>query len=148
MIYVAAAGIEPSESIGPDHFERLVDLIRGHTVHGQFLLLAIDKHYSPEGTVDERRTSQYVPNERVAELARREPDLFVPVISVHPYRVDALDALERWAGEGCRHVKWIPAAMGIDLSDPRVEPFYRKMHELETSRIHHEDGAKGTRGNL
>ena len=79
----------------------------------------------------------YVPNEYVFELAERHPELFVPNISVNPYRPDALAELEKWAKRGARVVKWLPNAMGIDPSDPECDPFYEKMKELDLILLSH-----------
>jgi hypothetical protein len=58
-------------------------------------------------------------------------------MSVHPYRRDAITALERWAGRGGTMVKWLPNAMGIDPSDPRCDPFYQRMRELGVVLLSH-----------
>jgi predicted TIM-barrel fold metal-dependent hydrolase len=79
--------------------------------------------------VNAAKTEFYVPNEYVFALAGQHPDLFEPVISVNPYRPDAINELEKWAGRGGRMVKWLPNAMGIDPSDAKCDPFYRKMKE-------------------
>ena len=71
-----------------------------------------------------------VPNWLVADVCSRHPDVFVPVISIHPARADAIVELERWAARGCQHVKWLPNSMGIDPSNPRHHAFYRKMKQL------------------
>jgi len=47
--------------------------------------------------------------------------------SVHPYRSDALERLERLVRGGCVLVKWIPSAQGIDMEDPRCRPFYEAL---------------------
>ena len=51
------------------------------------------------------------------------------MISVHPYRKDALLELRKWAEKGVRLVKWLPNAMGIDPSDEMIDPFYRLMKQ-------------------
>jgi predicted TIM-barrel fold metal-dependent hydrolase len=38
----------------------------------------------------------YLPNRYVVELAQTHPDIFLPVISVHPYRPDAMQELDKW----------------------------------------------------
>jgi predicted TIM-barrel fold metal-dependent hydrolase len=73
----------------------------------------------------------------VFELAERHPELFVPNISVNPYRPDAIDELEKWARRGARVVKWLPNAMGIDPSDAQCDPFYEKMRELDLILLSH-----------
>ena len=58
-----------------------------------------------------------MPNEYVFKLAEKHSELFVPNISVNPYRPDALAELEKWAMLGARVVKWLPNAIGIDLTE-------------------------------
>ena len=136
MVYISASGVEP-DGTDRDYVLRLVELIRSVPGHGRFFLLALDRRYRQDGTMDLEKTSVSVPNEYVFQMAREFPDLFVPVISVHPYRPDALEELEKWARQGCRHVKWIPNAMGIDPSHPKTEPFYLKMKALDMILMSH-----------
>jgi len=117
-----------------ERLARLVSHIRGH---GKHRLLAFDKHYRRDGSINLEKTEFYVPNEYVFEVAGQHPDLFVPNISVHPYRPDAIAELEKWAQRGARVVKWLPNAMGIDPSDPQCDPFYQKMKELDLILLSH-----------
>jgi uncharacterized protein len=70
-----------------------------------------------------------VPDEHVCALARRDAR-FLACASVHPYRVDALERLERARAAGVVAVKWLPNAMGIDPAEPRCASFYAKLVEL------------------
>jgi predicted TIM-barrel fold metal-dependent hydrolase len=129
-VYLSAAGVEDLERADGEFAERLVRLVSNIERHGKYRLLAFDKHYRRDGTANPEKTEFYVPNEYVFGLSARHPDLFEPVISVHPYRADAVAELERWANRGGRMVKWLPNAMGIDPSAPACDPFYAKMREL------------------
>jgi predicted TIM-barrel fold metal-dependent hydrolase len=100
-------------------------------------LLAFDKHYRPDGSVNLEKTEFYTPNEYVFKLAEQRPDKFLANISVNPYRPDALGELEKWAARGARVVKWLPNAMGIDPSDARCDPFYAKMKQLDLILLSH-----------
>jgi predicted TIM-barrel fold metal-dependent hydrolase len=79
----------------------------------------------------------YVPNDYVVELARRHPDIFSPVISVHPYRWDALVEIDKWAEAGVKYIKWLPNAMGMDPAAQSVEPFYRRMKQHNMILLSH-----------
>jgi predicted TIM-barrel fold metal-dependent hydrolase len=136
-VYLSAAGVEDMGRADDEFAARLVSLVRHMGAHGKHRLLAFDKNYNRDGTVNPAKTEFYVPNEYVFALAARHPDLFAPVISVHPYRGDAVDELTRWAGRGGRMVKWLPNAMGIDPSDETCDPFYRKMKELGLVLLSH-----------
>lgn len=136
-VYLSAAGVKDVANADQTMVQRLVDLVEHLPQPGKHRLLAFDKNYSPEGTANPEKTEFFVPNEYVFELAAQYPDLFIPNISVNPYRVDALIELERWAKQGARIVKWLPNAMGIDPSDPRCDPFYQKMKELDLILLSH-----------
>ena len=62
------------------------------------------------------------------------PRDFEWVASIHPYRTDALEALEQAKRDGARAVKWLPSAMGIDPASPRCDRFYRASVEDSTCR--------------
>jgi len=136
-VYMSSAGVSDEDDADPQAAARLANLVMGIKNHGKHRLLAFDKNYRKDGTVDFEKTEFYVPNEYVFELAERYPDLFVPNISVNPYRPDALEELEKWARCGARVVKWLPNAMGIDPSDPKCDPFYQKMKELDLILLSH-----------
>ncbi|HEX8187605.1 MAG TPA: amidohydrolase family protein, partial [Pyrinomonadaceae bacterium] len=136
-VYLSAAGVREAGRADAEFAERLVSLVSHIERRGKYRLLAFDKHYRRDGTADPSKTEFYVPNEYVFDLAARHPDLFEPVISVHPYRADAVEELGRWAGRGGRMVKWLPNAMGIDPSDEKCDPFYAKMKELGLVLLSH-----------
>ncbi|HEY7221806.1 MAG TPA: amidohydrolase family protein [Candidatus Binatia bacterium] len=137
LIYESAAGIKNIEDADREYADRLVRLARGVKRHGKFRILAFDKNYNPDGTVNAAKTTMYIPNHYVVELARRYPDVFLPVISVHPYRRDALAELEKWSKSGVKFVKWLPNAMGMDPSNKTIEPFYRRMKDYRMILLCH-----------
>ena len=136
-VYMSSAGVSDEDNADPQAAARLAALVKNIKDHGKHRLLAFDKNYRKDGTVNLEKTEFYVPNEYVFELAERYPDLFVPNISVNPYRPDAVEELEKWARRGARIVKWLPNAMGIDPSDPKCDPFYQKMKELDLILLSH-----------
>lgn len=137
IIYLSASGIETRDRVDQEYVFRLVRLIRSIKNHGKFGIVAFDKHYTPEGLVDLGKTEFYVPNEYIFQLVEAYPDLFFPVISVHPYRPDALEELGKWAPRGAKFVKWLPNAMGIDPSDRRMDFYYGKMKEYKMVLLSH-----------
>ena len=136
-VYMSSAGVADEEQADPQAIARLTRLVASIKDHGKHRLLAFDKHYRSDGTVNLEKTEFYVPNEYVFELAERHPELFVPNISVNPYRPHAIAELEKWARRGARVVKWLPNAMGIDPSDPKCDAFYVKMKELDLILLSH-----------
>ncbi|HEX8160647.1 MAG TPA: amidohydrolase family protein [Pyrinomonadaceae bacterium] len=136
-VYLSAAGVEDVARADAEFAARLVSLVRHIEPRGKYRLLAFDKNYDRDGAANLAKTEFYVPNEYVFALAAQHPDVFEPVISVNPYRADAVDELVKWAGRGGRMVKWLPNAMGIDPSDAKCDPFYRKMKELGLVLLSH-----------
>ena len=136
-VYMSSAGATDEDRADAQLVERLASLVSHIPNHGKHRLLGFDKHYRSDGSVNLEKTEFYVPNEYVFELAERYADMFVPNISVNPYRPDAIDELEKWARRGARIVKWLPNAMGIDPSDAKCDPFYQKMKELDLILLSH-----------
>ena len=137
LIYASAAGVKNIDNADQEYAERLVTLCRAIRRHGRYRILAFDKHYNPDGTVNLAKTTMYVPNEYGVELAQKYADIFLPVVSLHPYRPNALAELDKWADAGVKYVKWLPNAMGMDPASPAVEPFYRKMKERNLILLSH-----------
>jgi predicted TIM-barrel fold metal-dependent hydrolase len=136
-IYASASGIRDEKNTDAEYLGRLVRLARAIKPAGKFRILAFDKHYNADGTVNLKKTNMYVPNRYIVDLARQYADIFLPVVSIHPYRVDALQELDHWGRAGVRYVKWLPNAMGVDPSNPVIDPFYRKMKEYNMILLSH-----------
>lgn len=136
-VYVSATGIKDLANADVEYVARLLRLARSAAPHGKFRILAFDKHYNADGSADLGKTNMYVPNRYVVELSQKYPEVFLPVISVHPYRADALQELEKWAKAGVKYVKWLPNAMGMDPANPVIVPFYRKMKEHQMILLSH-----------
>ena len=151
-VYKSASGIQHEENADQEYIDRLVKLIDGMhpyniQTHGmKFFLLAFDKHYNKAGKEDLSHTSYYVPNEYIVSLAQQYPQFFVPVISVHPYRKDALQVLDKWHKHGVKYIKWLPNAQGIDPSDKDIIPFYKKMAANNMVLITHTGEEKAVEG--
>ncbi len=136
-IYMSASGINTLERADQEYLDRLVRLIRGSKYPIKSAILAFDKHYNLDGSEKLERTEFYVPNSYVYEISERYPDIFIPVISIHPYRVDAIEELDKWGRKGARIVKWLPNAMGIDPSHPRTLEFYSTMKRYDMILLSH-----------
>jgi len=100
------------------------------------VILAMDGVIDQHGELDRGHTQVYVPNDFVAtETARYDNLLFGA--SINPYRHDALERLDAVHTQGAILIKWIPAIMHIDPSDPRIIPFYQRMIELGLPLLSH-----------
>lgn len=136
-IFLNSSGVKDKSKTDRQFVERLLDLTRDFPHQSKFCLLAFDKHYHKDGTVNKNNTKIYIPNDYVYYLSEQYPDIFIPSASVHPYREDALSELEKWAFKGVRQIKWLPNAMGMDPSDELCVPFYQKMKDLNMVLLAH-----------
>lgn len=136
-VYLSASGVKDLVHANPEYIERLVDLIRADPHHGKYHILAFDHYYHDDGTMDEEKSEFYTSNDYVVKLGQRYPDIFIPVISVHPYRNDAIKELTKWADQGVRWVKWLPNAQHIDASNPRNDAYYRIMKQYQMVLLTH-----------
>jgi predicted TIM-barrel fold metal-dependent hydrolase len=136
-VYLSAGAVTDVAQTDAQIVSRLTSLIRHIEGHGTHCLLAFDQNYNRDGTPNLAKTEFYVPNDYVFTLAEQHPQCFAPVISVNPYRADALAELEGGAKRGARMVKWLPNAMGIDPADGLCDSFYRKMKELDLILLSH-----------
>ena len=123
-VYKSSSGITDIENADAQYVDRFVRLIKGIPNRGKFHILAFDKSYSTDGSPVEEKTEFYTPNRYVMDLAAKYPDIFIPTISVHPYRKDAVERLDYWASKGAKLIKWLPNTMSIDASSPILDPYY------------------------
>ena len=86
-VYRSGCGIKDMENADREFVLRLADQVRHIEHHGKYRLLAFDKNYNPDGTVNLDKTEFYTSNEYAFDIAAEFPDLFVPTMSVHPYRL-------------------------------------------------------------
>ncbi|MBT3922307.1 MAG: amidohydrolase family protein [Nitrospina sp.] len=139
-VFKNASGIYQDEKADRQYIARLLELIENLPEKGRFMILGFDKHYSKNGKEDLERTEFYIPNKYISSLVKKYPKIFTPMISIHPYRKDSLQKLEEWNKKGARFIKWLPNAMGIDPSDPRLDPYYSKVKELNMVILVHVGG--------
>lgn len=112
----------------------------------KLLLFAFEQVHDEAGKALPERTAFHVPNSYAHGLACSYPDYFEWVCSIHPYRPDAVAALEGAVVDGARAVKWLPSAMGIDPASPRCDAFYRALARLDVPLICHAGEEKAVHG--
>ncbi len=136
---VKAVGLTTRDLHGPEfdrlYTEKLLEMIRGSSVD-RALLLAHELPHHADGTALPERSSLYVPNDHVLELARRHPE-FLAAVSIHPARRDALDELEKSLAGGASALKCLPNVQGIDWNDPRHTRFLERMAEAGLPLLAH-----------
>jgi uncharacterized protein len=80
-----------------------------------------------------------VPNDYVLKLARENPE-FLPAVSIHPARKDALDELERCLEAGAVMLKLLPNCHNVDCNDSRYRKFWDRMAEAKLPLLAHTGG--------
>jgi predicted TIM-barrel fold metal-dependent hydrolase len=105
--------------------ERLLALVRESSVKAA-VILAHDRVHDEQGTPLENVGSFYVPNDYVLRLAEEHPE-FIPAVSIHPARPDALEELDRCLERGAAMMKCLPNCHNIDCSDRRYTRFWERM---------------------
>lgn len=120
------------------YVERLLELVRGSSLSA-VVLLAHDLVRDEQGQPIEGISPFYVPNERVLALARQHPE-FVPAVSIHPARPDALEELERCLAGGAAMMKCLPNCQNINCNDRRYTPFWQRMAEAGLPLLAHTGG--------
>ncbi|EQC43481.1 amidohydrolase family protein [Bacteriovorax sp. Seq25_V] len=145
-VYKSASGIKHEENADREYVERLVSLVKYFPVKIHSYIFAFDRHYNEDGTPNEEHTEFYVPNEYVVKVAKEFPKYFSPVVSVHPYRKDALVELEKWGKQGVKFVKWLPNAMGMDPAKESNIRFYKMMKKYGMTLISHAGEEKAVEG--
>ncbi|HEX8490861.1 MAG TPA: amidohydrolase family protein [Chthoniobacterales bacterium] len=133
---VPASALEGDlESIYADH---LAQLVRSSSMDA-VVLLAHERVHDPDGTPRDDLGSMFVPNDVVLGLAKTFPE-FLPGVSIHPARRDALEELERCLAGGAVLMKCLPNCQNIDLSDRRYRAFWEAMAAARLPLLAHTGG--------
>ena len=131
-IYLSGSDVSDNKQADEQYVARFLTLTSNFGGKAKFHLLAFDYNYNEDGSVNKDKSEFYTPNDYVVKLAQQHPDLFIPTISVHPYREDWKAELEKWSAEGVRYIKWLPNAQSIDPQNPRLDEYYQflKQHDM------------------
>lgn len=104
----------------------------------QVLLLAQDEVYHHDGTKREFG-SFHVPNDYLFEVCDAHPE-FLPAVSIHPARRDALEELDRCLARGARALKLLPNCHDVDCSSGNHTTFWETMAEAGLPMLAHTGG--------
>lgn len=121
----------------PEHFDdayvkRLASMVKASSLR-KVVLQAWDGRVDGQGRIDRNRTtSLLVPNDYLFKIVRQYPDIFIPCVSINPYRSDARDEIARTADLGARMVKIHPPTMDADPNKLPLKDFYR---DCQTRRL-------------
>jgi mannonate dehydratase len=134
-LYLNASCVSDQQQADEAYVERLRSLLepdRGM----RLLLLAFDYNYDEAGRRRRDLSTFFISNRYAQAVAASHPQ-WEWICSVHPYREDAVEALEWAADHGAKAVKWLPPAMGMDPSSPRCDPFYQALQRLNLPLLTH-----------
>ena len=120
------------------YVRRLLELVRGSSL-GAAVILAQEQVHDDQGKAMPDAGSFYVPNRYVLELAARHLE-FLPAVSIHPARPDALEELERCLAGGAVLMKCLPNCQNIDCNDRRYTRFWEQMAAAQLPLLAHTGG--------
>jgi predicted TIM-barrel fold metal-dependent hydrolase len=106
---------------------------------GAAMILAHDEVYNERGQRMDGAGSFYVPNDYVLRLAREHAE-FLPAVSIHPARPDAMEELERCLTGGAVAMKCLPNCHNIDCNDRRFTKFWERMAAAGLPLLAHTGG--------
>jgi hypothetical protein len=79
----------------------------------------------------------HCPNNYVWKICREFPDCFEPCVSIHPFRTDAVEELNKWGALGVRLCKWLPNSQGIDPAHEKCLVFYETLKKWDITLLTH-----------
>lgn len=137
-VILHGAGVRSdSARIDHDYVHRLHALASDFPAGARWMLFAFDHAHGDDGILARGHTTFHVPNRWAAQVAQHHTERFGWVASVHPYRDDALTALQQAIHRGALALKWLPSAMNIDLHDARCRPLYELLARTRLPLIVH-----------
>ena len=135
--FLNAACVGHSSRVDDDYVSRLLANLTGLAAGSRLMLLAFDYAYDADGRKLREGSSFHIPDSYARDVARRHPGQFEWIASIHPYREDAVSALEDAVRDGARAVKWLPPSMNIDPASPRCDAFYEALARLGLPLLSH-----------
>jgi hypothetical protein len=120
------------------YVEKLLEWVRGSSLHS-IVILAQEEVYDEQGNVLKDRGTAYVPNDYVLELARQHEE-FLPAVSIHPARKDALEELDRCIAAGAIMMKCLPNCHNIDCANRSYTKFWERMAAAGMPLLAHTGG--------
>ena len=104
--------------------QKKLELVQQMPAGFKLMLFAFDWFHDENGRPVPDKSIFHIPDEYAYQVAQSEPQAFEWVCSIHPYRADAVSALESAVQKGARAVKWLPQGMGINPASPKCDAFY------------------------
>ena len=122
--YFNASCADSKKGVDHSFIDRLLHLKQAFPAAAKLMLLAFDYFYNERGDKIIEASSFHTPDDYAQRIAAQYPESFEWIASIHPYRSDALAALEHAIENGAKAVKWLPAAQGMDPASAHCDAFY------------------------
>jgi hypothetical protein len=110
------------------------------------LLLAFDDCYDEHGRCNHHLSAFVTPNRYAGRLAADYPQRLEWAASIHPYREDCVEELDKAVLHGARAIKWLPPAQGMDPASPRCDRFYDALARHGLPLLSHAGGERAVHG--
>ena len=151
--FMKAGGIKHLDMAGAEYFETFKKRAEEFPPSSRFCIFAFEQAYDYKGNPKPEESEFYTPNRYVVDslCAMQNGKYFIPVISLHPYRKDAISELKKYAARGIKMIKWLPNAMQINPDTSLCDSFYDIMmqnnmvlicHTGEEKAVHSEEYQK------
>ena len=145
--YLNAACVDPAlKNVDRDYLVRLRSLMADFPAGVRAMVMAFDRTHDEAGNPQFDRSAFYLPNAYARDISAMYGARIGWVASIHPYRLDAVDAVAEAVKQGAVAVKWLPPAMGIDPASPLCKPFYDAMVKHDLPLITHGGEEKAVEG--
>jgi uncharacterized protein len=137
---------EPEGNIDRQFVTQLTRIWNDFPPGAKSCLFAFDNAYDDHGRMDLDKSTFHVPNAYARAIAQANPTRFEWVASVHPYRDDAIEAIEQAHHDGAIALKWLPSAMNIDWRDKRLLLVFDHLAKTGMPLISHFGAEKAVKG--
>ena len=125
--YMNASCAENVDGIDKGYVYQLTEHLASFPVGAKAMLLAFDYRHDGNGAVNKDKTPFHTPNAYAQKIAQKYPERFDWIASIHPYREDCVEELEKVVRGGAKAIKWLPPVMVIDPSSDKCDRFYDAM---------------------
>lgn len=144
--FLNASCVRHGEDASRAYLDRLLACHRATAPGFRLMLLAFDQIHDANGRARPETTAFHVPDAYARTIAARHPGELEWAASVHPYREDAVEALDESVEAGALAVKWLPNAMGIDPASPKCDAFYAALARHRIPLLTHGGRERAVRG--
>ena len=135
--YINASCADNQQGIDKGYLSQLHRLLGDFPAGAKCMLLGFDYHHTDAGKPDLNRSPFHTPDEYAMRVVRTNPARYEWMASIHPYREDCVEALEKAVANAARGVKWLPPVMGIDPSSPKCDRFYEALVKHQIPLLTH-----------